>query len=227
MPSPARLVVPAALALVGCGAPHAVAGAPIRAAVAYDETGTASWYGDELAGARTASGARFDPAGLTAAHRSLPFGTRIEVTSLDTGRRVVALVNDRGPGRRDRLLDLSRGAAQQLGFAGRSTARVRVRVLQPDEAPSPAVILAASDNLARPALSAPSLDPRRRYVLRIATFSSRPRADALAARLDAHVVAAGSLWRVTMGPYKGEAAKAARDVMAAQGYGDAAILPAD
>ncbi len=76
--------------------------------------GLASWYGAEQGGHRTASGERFDPKDLTAAHNDLPFGTKLKVTSLATGRSVTVRVNDRGPGY-GRLVDLSEAAARRLG----------------------------------------------------------------------------------------------------------------
>lgn len=79
--------------------------------------GKASHYGDE-SGSRTANGERFNPGGMTAAHRSLPFGTRLQVTNLKNGRTVNVRVNDRGPFIAGRVLDLSTGAAAAIGFSG-------------------------------------------------------------------------------------------------------------
>jgi rare lipoprotein A len=88
----------------------------------------ASWYGGgEKLSSRTASGERFNRGGLTAAHRSLPFGTRVQVTNVATGRAVVVRINDRGPFVGGRSLDLARGAAQAIGL--RSTGAVRMVVL--------------------------------------------------------------------------------------------------
>ncbi|NER59679.1 septal ring lytic transglycosylase RlpA family protein [Pseudomonas sp. MAFF212428] len=95
----------------------------------YDQTGTASYYGARHHGKRTASGEPFNQHGLTAAHRSLPFGTRVQVTNLANDRRVVVRINDRGPHTRGRLIDLSRAAAEQLGMIRSGTARVRVQRL--------------------------------------------------------------------------------------------------
>ncbi len=95
----------------------------------YDETGTASFYGARHHGKRTASGEPFNQHGLTAAHRSLPFGTRVKVTNLKNDRSVVVRINDRGPHTRGRLIDLSRAAAQQLDMIRSGTARVRVQSL--------------------------------------------------------------------------------------------------
>ena len=95
----------------------------------YLEQGLASWYGEELAGRPTASGEPFDPYAMTAAHRSLPLGTRVEVENLDNGRSVIVRVNDRGPFVDERIIDLSLAAAQALGFAAQGTASVRVRAI--------------------------------------------------------------------------------------------------
>lgn len=80
---------------------------------AFAQCGRASWY---ALTSRTASGERMNPSALTAAHRTLPFGTRLKVTNRNNGRSVVVRINDRGPFIRGRVLDLSRGAAGQLGF---------------------------------------------------------------------------------------------------------------
>ena len=95
-----------------------------------NQTGVASFYGHECKGQRTANGERFDPNQLTAAHRTLPFGTRVKVTNLDNGRQVVVRINDRGPYARGRVLDLSRAAARKLGFEHKGTALVRLQVLK-------------------------------------------------------------------------------------------------
>jgi peptidoglycan lytic transglycosylase len=93
------------------------------------ETGQASWYGKALHGQRTASGERFDMHALTAAHRTLPFGTIVRVTNLKSGRSVNVRINDRGPFRSDRIIDLSYEAARKLGFVSRGTARVEITVV--------------------------------------------------------------------------------------------------
>lgn len=99
----------------------------------YDEVGYATWYGDELSGSSTASGAKFDPAGFTAAHRTLPLGSFVEVTALDSGKTILVEVNDRGPTDRGLLIDLSRGAANALGMPGRGAVRVRRVTPSPDD----------------------------------------------------------------------------------------------
>lgn len=99
----------------------------------YDDVGYASWYGEELAGRPTANGETFDPAAISAAHKTLPLPSYVEVTALDTGRTILVRVNDRGPMVGDRLIDLSRGAAEQLGLAD-GVAAVRVRRTNPPAA---------------------------------------------------------------------------------------------
>ena len=93
------------------------------------QIGTASWYGVERHGQPTASGELFDECKLTAAHRVLPFGTRVRVTNLKNRQSTVLLINDRGPGPVSRILDVSAAAARQLGFLNVGLARVEVCVL--------------------------------------------------------------------------------------------------
>jgi peptidoglycan lytic transglycosylase len=88
--------------------------------------GLASYYGQ---GEVTATGERFDPSGMTAAHRTLPFGTRVRVTRVDTGNSIVVRINDRGPFKPGRVIDLSEGAAENLGITGVGLAQVRLEVL--------------------------------------------------------------------------------------------------
>lgn len=98
-------------------------------ALAHAEIGWASWYGTE-SGNRTADGERFTGRSMTAAHRSLKFGTRVKVTNLKNGRSVVVRINDRGPAKwTHRAIDVSRTAARGLGMLQSGTARVRITVL--------------------------------------------------------------------------------------------------
>ena len=91
--------------------------------------GLASWYGQRHHGQATASGELFDMNKLTAAHRTMPFGTRLKVTNVENGRSVVVRVNDRGPWVKDRVIDVSRAAARTLGMTGDGVARVEIVVL--------------------------------------------------------------------------------------------------
>ncbi|MGE5504718.1 MAG: septal ring lytic transglycosylase RlpA family protein [Actinomycetota bacterium] len=92
------------------------------------EAGLASWYGVAYKGRRTASGERFDPADLTSAHPSLPFGTVVEVTNRLNGRRVAVVVTDRGPGG-GRIIDVSDAAARRLGMKADGTVPVEIRII--------------------------------------------------------------------------------------------------
>ncbi|MEO0604370.1 MAG: septal ring lytic transglycosylase RlpA family protein [Myxococcota bacterium] len=93
------------------------------------QTGEASFYGEAFAGRPTASGAIFDPDAMTAAHRTLPLGTEVEVVRTTTGASVVVTINDRGPYAGDRVLDLSRAAATKLGFVDEGVTQVEIRLV--------------------------------------------------------------------------------------------------
>ena len=94
------------------------------------ETGTATWYGPGLEGKTTASGERFSSQELTAAHKSLPFGTRVRVTTLDTLASVVVTINDRLPAASRHIIDLSQAAGKMLKMIGAGIARVRIEILE-------------------------------------------------------------------------------------------------
>ncbi len=138
----------------------------------YVEEGIASWYGgngDGFAGKPTASGETFDPTQMTAAHKTLPLGTYLEVENLETHKKVVVRVNDRGPFVRGRILDLSRRAAQDLGLLGHGSGRVRITTVDPDDRPAP-------------------LDPveesRNPYVVQVAALSDSRNLEALKAEME-------------------------------------------
>lgn len=95
----------------------------------YHAEGKASWYGARHHGKRTASGEKFNQHALTAAHRSLPFGTRVRVTNLNNGKRATVRINDRGPFQRGRIIDVSRAAAERLGLVQAGVAPVRIETL--------------------------------------------------------------------------------------------------
>jgi rare lipoprotein A len=142
------LALPVAALLAGCGsrvhyrpvsdtpvrigAPYTVRGVTYVPAAdpTYDMLGYGSWYGPE-SGSQTANGEHFRPDAVTGANTTLPLPSYVEVTDLDTGRRIVVRINDRGPFMRGRIIDLSRGAAKQLGMRDRGVTPVRVRVVQP------------------------------------------------------------------------------------------------
>ena len=121
----------------------------------YDRTGVASWYGRDFHGRRTANGETFDMNRLSAAHTTLPMPSMVEVTNLSNGRKVVVRVNDRGPFADNRLIDLSREAARQLGFENAGLAKVRVRFV------GPAPLLARAPKQSPRIASAPARKPQR------------------------------------------------------------------
>jgi rare lipoprotein A len=109
----------------------------------YAANGVASWYGDKFHGRPTSSGELYDMGDLTAAHRTLPMPCFIKVTNIDNGKSVVLRVNDRGPYHSNRLIDVSRRAAQELGFINKGMARVKVERVFPSETVEQRRILAA------------------------------------------------------------------------------------
>ncbi|HUI09131.1 MAG TPA: septal ring lytic transglycosylase RlpA family protein [Bacteroidota bacterium] len=131
-------IVASGLLIAGCGAgsprftsrerpePPAQGEPPAASQMA----GVASYYADEFNGRITASGEVYNMDDMTAAHRTLPFGTKVRVTSVDTGRSVVVRINDRGPFKDDRVIDLSLGAAKQLGVIAAGTARVVLQIME-------------------------------------------------------------------------------------------------
>jgi len=132
MRAPARLGPALAVALAAACAhappPHETTGEAPRAGggAGRGEVGLASFYAHDFQGRRTASGARYDMNALTCAHPSAPFGTRLRVTEVATGRSVVVTVNDRGPFTKGRVVDVSLAAAKRLGMVQRGLAKVRV-----------------------------------------------------------------------------------------------------
>ena len=119
----AATAVASLLALTACATTSKTTSRPAG------EVGVASYYAKALNGRRTASGERYDQQALTAAHRRLPFGSRVRVTNLENGRSVVVRINDRGPFVEKRVIDLSYAAARELQFISRGTTKVRLEVL--------------------------------------------------------------------------------------------------
>jgi rare lipoprotein A len=215
-----------------------------HAAPAYDATGPASWYGDELRGHKTANGETFDPDGITAAHRTLPLQSYVEVTALDTGKTILVRINDRGPYHGNRLIDLSLGAARQLGMVGHGSRMVRIRQVDPSEGDKLALRRGQSVRV-RAMMNGGDLDRLRDrnnwsapastratlpvgggpYFIRVATFSSKNRAESMAGRLDAKLFEADGLYQVRLGPYAdANKVNAALAPLAAKGYPDVRIV---
>ena len=126
----AAITLAAALATTGCSLVRPLLPEPTPPPVEGGvQTGEASWYGPGFHGRRTASGERYDQDALTAAHRTLPFGTRVRVTRVATGQHVIVRINDRGPWFDDRVIDLSRAAGTALGLMRPGIAPVRLEIV--------------------------------------------------------------------------------------------------
>jgi rare lipoprotein A len=119
----------ALLLAAGCSIPPSRVRVPERPATPLSQTGIASWYGPGFHGKATASGDVYNQNDLTAAHQTLPLGTRVIVTNLENGRSAEVTINDRGPFAKGRIIDLSYSAAQLIGMVGPGTALVRVDVI--------------------------------------------------------------------------------------------------
>ena len=126
------LFVATILIAMGCNGAHSTrrAGATGTLASGGTLTGTASYYAHKYHGGKTASGERFNMHALTAAHRTLPFGTQVKVTNLANGRSATVRINDRGPSKRERIIDVSYATAQKLGFIRQGLTRVRLTILR-------------------------------------------------------------------------------------------------
>ena len=157
------------------------------------ESGIASWYGPTFYGKKTASGAIFRKNALTAAHRTLPLGTRVRVKNLENGRSVDVVINDRGPFVRGRVIDLSWKAANTIGMLGRGTAPVRLTVLNGRSGPSPGENLAEGN-----------------FEVQVGSFTSYHEAMSYLQKIhrypDAHVVKStypgGTIYRVRVGKFQ-------------------------
>jgi rare lipoprotein A len=144
---------------------------PAETGQVYVERGMASWYGgddDGFAGNQTASGEVYDPQALTCAHRTLPFGTLVEVENLSNHKRTVLRVTDRGPYARGRILDMSQRAAHDLGLLHPGVARIRLRTV---------------DAVGRPAPVSPAVLRGNPYTIQVAAFADAAKADRLSKEL--------------------------------------------
>src|ERR1700680_4742797 len=211
------------LALFVCGAagcarrPARVQTPAAPARVGAIETGVASWYGVPYHGRRAASGEIYDMEKLTAAHRSLPFETWVEVTNLSNGRSVGVRINDRGPFVRGRVIDLSQAAARDIGMLGPGTAPVQLRVIAP---PAGMQLPKASTPVAW-------------YAVQAGAFADRNRAESLCAAMveafaEARVVQGGDtppLWHVLVGRQMTIEQASELAVRVRQEGGQAAVVP--
>ncbi len=167
----------------------------------YRESGIASWYGTKFHGKRTSSGEPYDLYAMTAAHKTLPLPTYVEVTNLKNNRKVIVKVNDRGPFHEDRLIDLSYSAASRLDILPYGTGEVEIRAIDPTQSGQPA----APASAAMTALPGDSL-----LFLQVGAFSSRANAERMqgdlqtqnlgAIRIVEATTDAGTFYKVQVGP---------------------------
>ena len=206
--------------------PYQIRGRWYRPAEApdYDEVGLASWYGDQFNGRPTATGERFDMHALSAAHKTLPLPGLVEVTNLANGRSAVLRVNDRGPFVDDRIIDLSRGAAEELGLLSRGVGEVRVRYL----GRAPRIGGGRLQQAAAPARAAPE---QSRFWVQAGAFAdplaARLAAESLGERATVNAADVGGRWlfRVLVGPWDDvDSAEQARQAIVARGVRDALLI---
>jgi rare lipoprotein A len=183
------------LARYGNHSPYEVFGKKyyvLKSSENFHETGIASWYGSKFHGRRTSSGEPYDMHLATAAHKTLPLPTYAEITNLDNGRSVIVKINDRGPFREGRLIDLSYGAALRLDMVATGTARVEVRTIDVDGGEGAKMAGSSSAPLTW---------------LQAGAYGNRDGAEDLARRLASAdlqpvaINAANELYRVWLGPY--------------------------
>ena len=219
----------------------------------YDIKGVGSWYGEQFHNRSTANGEIFDMDALSAAHKTLPLPSLVEVTNLDNGRKMVVRVNDRGPFVGDRVIDLSRAAADKLGYRRQGVARGRVRYIGPAPKTAFDTRRYAQAPQPQPPRRDPPLDagplawpdepppgrvqviPSRQagFKVQAGSFSSRENAERAVAQLQSAGLAviepmaraSGTLYRVTVSAGEDEGqAWSLRDRVVALGYSGATVL---
>lgn len=162
----------------------------------YKERGIASWYGTKFQGKRTSSGETYDYYAMTAAHRSLPLPTYVEVENLQNGRSVIVKINDRGPFARNRIIDLSYTAAVKLGILGYGTGLVEVRAIDTSE-PEPAHSPVPAQ---QPPASRPVTEEKPRLYLQVGAFAERRYAEQLRTDIAAQKLAGVRIVELTGEP---------------------------
>ena len=201
----------------------------------YNEVGIASWYGDEFADKPTANGEIFDPEELTAAHKTLPMPSYVRVTNLSNQRTIVLRVNDRGPFVGERIIDLSRRAARELGFLEQGKTLVRVQILKHESLQAAAI---AGDVMAEKMLNMePSVDDPPvvgRIYVQIAAYQQRQQAqDLIDTRISTPDVIiqetrnnnGATFYRVRLGPFSShEQSQTILKQAMQQGFHDAFIV---
>ncbi len=163
---------------------------PLASGVGYSEDGIASWYGKDFHGKKTANGEIYDMYGMTAAHKLLPFNTKLKVTNLSNGKSIIVRVNDRGPFVEQRIIDLTHTGAKNLGMMGPGTARVRV------------------ESVGAVAGLSQGGDMKGTFYVQVGAFGQQENAKRLSERIKStgkgsryYYADMVSFWRVQVGPY--------------------------
>lgn len=154
----------------------------MKSSKGYRERGIASWYGNKFHGRKTSNGEIYNMYGMTAAHKTLPIPSYLEVTNLKNGKKVVVRVNDRGPFHENRIIDLSYAAASKLGIAQNGTGMVELRAIEPGEQTSESSHSASTEHTA-PSYAKEKATTKVGLYLQLGSFISRDNAESLRARL--------------------------------------------
>ncbi len=177
------------ITIAGNKSPYTVNGETYRllpTSKGYQQQGYASWYGSKFHGRKTSNGEVYNMYGMTAAHKTLPIPSYVEVTNLDNGRKVVVRVNDRGPFHSDRIIDLSWTAAKKLGFHQTGTARVRVVAVEPLASQQAAAPLPPNPTATGPVPGESTNSLPANTFLQTGAFASRESAENLRRRIASH-----------------------------------------
>lgn len=149
----------------------------LKSSSGYVERGIASWYGKKFHGHKTSNGETYNMYAMTAAHKTLPIPTYVQVTNLNNGKQVVVRVNDRGPFHENRIIDLSYAAASKLGITGTGTGMVEIRAIEPGAPATSATRIANNDYTTTKPVK------HHQLYLQLGSFISRENAESLRARL--------------------------------------------
>lgn len=182
----------------------------MKESTGYVERGPASWYGKKFHGRKTSNGETYNMYAMTAAHKTLPIPTYLQVTNLDNGKSVVVRVNDRGPFHGNRIIDLSYAAASKLGYAQNGTGNVELRAIEPGQ---PKTVTTTASIKSAPATPVPATAPdvvRNQLFLQLGSFISQGNAESLRAQLTLNNVTRAAvqqtevdrknIYRVRIGP---------------------------
>jgi rare lipoprotein A len=193
---------------------------PRADAAGFRQSGLASWYGDPFHGRKTANGETYNMHGISAAHKTLPFNTVVKVRNLDNGRDIRVRINDRGPFVRNRVIDLSYGAARQIGLVGPGTARVELVAL--------GAVTDANESVTATRTYAPVDYNSGKFTFQVGAFRDRGNAERLKLKLgstykNAHIcnfdAGDGLYYRVRVGDFASlEEARKGEEILLRDGY---------